>query len=513
MSNLYIGDVLSIERFDSIDSWRGLYTLGIISNPIWLTVSSQQNRAADIALSFIREIAIKSTQLKRSDQRIRVGIIGAGVGGMTLAYCLHSFRIPNQKFSLSVDVFEKHSGICPIQRGSHTRRLHPTLQYWPDASRHPYYYIKQLASTPTHSALRWTGGITAGDLASKISKEYFENFGFYAKSGRKNILSVYEGCGYLLVKKSESGYYDITLQGHKIIDSLGTSEPISRIIENYDAIFFATGFGVERAFEKNGVHHESTPYWRNDSLGQFNLNDEPHRYLISGNGDGAVSDVLRAIIVDYKPDELLSAIFGAQVSELISKSFNISKKHTNSTLENLQICLRHFIGVDLLQTAKSHDVLSELHKMWNISKQHKPPYVGVWKHADSPLKMISKVLVWPRIKKNVEVIVHLKDSAELGEIINNPAVTFYNRFLFYVVWAAGKITLKTGDLLDVAKRHQIKPSSMIIRHGADSRAPIRGVLSEDLYSAFERRKSAKITLKDISLAKDLENYRKGLRVT
>lgn len=513
MSEFYVGDVLSIERFDSIDTWRGLYTLGIISAPVWLTVSSQQSRASDMAISFIDEIERKSTELGRTNKRIRVGIVGAGVGGMTLAYCLHSYRAEGQKFSISVDVFEKHSGICPIQRGCHTRRIHPTLQYWPDTSLPPEFRIPELASTSAYSALQWTGGITAGDLVSKLSKEYFDNFDFYAKTGKKNILSVYEGCGYLLVEKSSSGFYDITFQGHKIIDGLGNSEAISKISENYDAIFFATGFGVERTYEKDGVSYETAPYWRNDSLGQFNLNDEPHRYLISGNGDGAVSDVLRALIIDYKPDELLSAIRSAEIGRLISSSFNITKNIDPSDLKNLQECLAQFIEIDLLRVSNGKDALSELHRMWNISKQTQKPYAGIWKHTDSPLKMIGKVLIWPRIKKNVEVIVHMKNSAELGEIINNPAVTFYNRFLFYVVWAAGRVSLKTGDLPSIAKKHQIKPVNIIIRHGADSNAPMKGVLSNALYNAFTKRKAAKAIFKSDSFSKVFQKYRKGLRVT
>jgi len=126
--------------------------------------------------------------------------------------------------------------------------------------------------------------------------------------------------------------------------------------------------------------------------------------------------------------------------------------------------------------------------------------------------MICKVLVWPRIKKNVEVIVHLKDRAELGEIINNPAITFYNKFLFYAVWAAGRVSLKTGDLPYVAKKHQIKPGNVIIRHGADSSAPIRGVLSEPLFVAFSERKSAIISFSGSLADENYEKYRKGLRV-
>lgn len=513
MSDCYISDILSIEKFDSLDSWRGLYTLGIISSPVWLTVSSQQSRAADIAKSFITEIERKSTELSRSNKRIRVGVVGAGVGGMTLAYCLHSFRAPKQKFSLSIDVFEKHSGICPIQRGCHTRRIHPTLQYWPDPSLVSEFSIHEIASEPAYSALKWEGGITAGDLATKVAKEYFDNFEIYAKPGKnKNVLSVYEGCGYLLVDKSSSGYYDITFQGYKITDELGNSEPISKIIENYDAVFFATGFGVERAFEQNGVSYESTPYWRNDGLGQFNLNDEPHRYLISGNGDGAVSDALRALITDYKPDELLLAIHGADIEKLIRGSFNITKNIEASEMQKLQGCLKHFIDVELFGVSASVDLLSELHKMWNISKQTQAPYSGVWKHVDSPFKLIAKTLIWPRIKKNVEITVHMKNSAQLGEIINNPAVTFYNRFLFYAVWAAGRIILKTGDLPSIAKKYEIKPVNIIIRHGADSTAPIKAVLSETLYKSFVSRKAAKVKFKSSLLAGIYEEYRKGLRV-
>jgi len=235
MKIVEIKDVLSIERFDSIDSWRGLYTLGIISRPIWLTVSSQQSRAADMAISFINEIS-KRAGSERSNGRIRVGIVGAGVGGMTLAYCLHSYLSRGQKFSITVDVFEKHGGICPIQRGCQTRRIHPTLQYWPDMGKSDGFTVKELLPALVNSSLSWSGGISAGELASRLSREYFDRFDTYREKRGRNAIRVYEGCGYLFVEKSVSGVYDVTFQGHRIKDKLGNSEPVSSV-GGYDAVF------------------------------------------------------------------------------------------------------------------------------------------------------------------------------------------------------------------------------------------------------------------------------------
>lgn len=512
MSDVEVKDVLSIEKFDSIDSWRGLYTLGIISSPIWLTVSSQQSRAADMAISFINEIAKKASDLKRSDRRIRVAIVGAGIGGMTLAYCLHSYRSNKQSFTISIDIFERHGGICPIQRGCQTRRIHPTLQYWPGMSNSDEFTVKELLSAPVNPSLSWSGGISAGELASRLSREYFDRFDAYLEKGGQNAINIYEGCSYLLIEKNLRDVYSVTFQGHRIKDKLGNTEAVSAV-DDYDAVFFATGFGVEREFAGGGVKYEATPYWRNDSLGQFNLNDEPHRYLISGNGDGAVSDVLRALIIDYKPDELLSEILGTKFSELLANSFNVAKNINPNDVNGMHNYLRYFIETELLDTSLSDDVLNELHVNWNISKQARNPHVRYWSKTDSVMKMIFKVLVWPKIKKNVEVIVHLKNRAELGEIINNPAVTFYNKFLFYAVWAAGRVTLKTGDLIDVARKHQIKSSNVIIRHGADSGAPIESVLSKSLYDLFVERKAAKLLFANDEIKGKYEVYRKGLRVT
>ena len=505
----WIEDVLDFERFDRIDAWRGAYAIGLLSNPIWLTVSSQQNRAADLAINLVNKIAENPLSLSRKEQVIRVAVVGAGIAGMVFSYCLHSYKSDRQNFTFGIDVFEQHDGICPIQRGCQTRRIHPTLQYWPYVTKEDSFSIPELSGTEAYEALKWEGGVSAGELAAKISKEYFKNYNSYAKKVRGGSeINIFQGVDYLKISRI-GAFFELAVNGQKIVDKLGNLKLESGLLEKYDVVVLATGFGVERSyFGKNGVI-PSRPYWRNDSLGQFNLNNEPHRYLISGNGDGAVSDVLRAIFIDYKPDELLSAIINSNIQQIVHGAFNVTKKKVDE--EGMGECLRYFIKVDLARAFESADSLSILHSLWRGDNKNTLPYKNSWIYTDPVFKILCEVLIRPRIKRNVEVISHFKDSDDLAEVVNNPRVTFYNKFLFYSAWALGALKIKSGPPEDVSASAYIGRDSVLIRHGADALLPVKGVLSANLFEKYEKVSKSKLVPSGNLTERYFDNYRKGVR--
>ena len=499
-----IDKILELESFSSLSDWRRAYTLGIVSKPIWMTISSQQMRASIIAKCFIDSIYNNKDSLARSDQRIKIAIIGGGIGGMTLAYCLHSYKHHDQRFKFDIDLFEKHDVLCPIQRGCATRKIHPNVQFWPseysDEFKVPYLKGKNI-----YESLSWQGNLNAGELASKVAEEYFSNFTTYnpLALGGNNALKIFQSTKYLKISKKQNAF-EINYTANKIIDSIGNIKPSTKTNQAYEAIFFATGFGIENDYIDNNSKDDrkiiSKPYWRNDNIGQPNLKDEPHRYLISGSGDGAVADVLRALIIDYNPEIILSNIKNTSINNLISKSYN--RKTTISNINEKQIKAHFnnfFKKLSEAQVTNDNSTLDLFNELWNDNLNE-----SSWTISSSPFELISEILIWPRIKENIEVICHFKDNDSISEIINNEKVTFYNKFLFFSVWAAGRIKTSKGNIHDISIKHQISTDNIIIRHGANYDSPILQSLEKELQIDYNNNKN-----KEENIYLENLEYRKG----
>lgn len=87
-------------------------------------------------------------------------------------------------------------------RGCQTRRIHPTLQYWPYVTKEDSFSIPELSGTEAYEALKWEGGVSAGELAAKISKEYFKNYNSYAKKVRGGSeINIFQGVDYLKISR------------------------------------------------------------------------------------------------------------------------------------------------------------------------------------------------------------------------------------------------------------------------------------------------------------------------
>lgn len=501
--SFYLSEIHQLEKFYPLDKsgwecWRGAYTLGVISKPVWLTVASQQVRAINLAKSLINSIEKDIAKGSKSSidlrENINIAIIGGGIGGMTIGIFLSA--INEIKKYARIDLFEKRGGLCPIQRGCTTRILHPTLQHWPDSKHSDFLRIGELASKDNY--LEEWQAMSAGELASSIVNSFFQKF----ETHTKNKFNVYEGCSFINIEPGSRRTLSLSAIGKKIIHPSGETKNISLMENQYDIVIFATGFGVERSYysEKLKIEIESLPYWRNDSFGQFNLNDKPHRYIISGNGDGAVSDALRILITDYNPCNILNSVVNIKFNDFKRLSRNLKSKETEQNF--IKVMGAFFDKLDKLKTTQ--DTYAELLKLWNNDFS--------WKYKSSPFRMIYDCHISPRIKEKVEVIINLKSNS-MGDIFNNPGVTFYNKFLFFMVWQSGKIMIESGDPADVAKNWHIPLDNVLIRHGADSAAPIVDSISNELKINFNEVYLSESKTFDQKIAAEREKYRHGKRIT
>lgn len=223
-----------------------------------LTIFSQQVRALQLVWAIAQE---RGGSLKRA----RIVIVGGGVAGITAATAA-------ALFGASVHVLERAEEVLHLQRGCHSRHIHPRIYDWPnsDAGR-------AAAELPI---LNWSVG-TAHEVATSMLADYYR------------------------VRELSDGRLEQTTSAHDIrIEGDGVAwwerhegQPVHRIEAQPDAIILAVGFGVEKTIN----HLPSRSYWRVDSLTQTALDSEvcPYVVVVGGTGDGGILDALRAKVKEF----------------------------------------------------------------------------------------------------------------------------------------------------------------------------------------------------------------------
>jgi hypothetical protein len=180
----------------------------------------------------------------------------------------------------------------PLQQHSTRRRLDPHLYDWPaDDSAHEY------ADLPL---LDWRSG-----PASEVQKEVVEQFESVATHTqsrlrvrpRHEVVSIEPSLtGFKLEVERDSETAREKADGRRV-----------RIRDEAAAVFLAVGFGLEPRNPAAGVPTES--YWSDAGLPAHDLAGKAHpRYFISGNGDGALIDLVAAATTNFDHAEMIRKI-------------------------------------------------------------------------------------------------------------------------------------------------------------------------------------------------------------
>jgi len=255
---------LNMLKHCSVDGEANIYVLGSYEGRV--TIHSQQIRA----LNLIYALKSLGKLHKEKGGELQVAVIGGGIGGFTAAAAAASQQV-------SVTVFERHSELLHNLRGCHTRHLHPNIYDWPaevaaeDTTKLPF--------------LNWSAG-TADSVATKLDEQW------------NKLVSA---GGLITVKTSvEICIRDCQPEGGRRVTVV--SHPHDEL--SFDVIILAVGFGVEKHIAPQPLRS----YWRDDSLHQpeIELRGERTRYLVSGNGDGGLIDVLRLRLRNFKHENLIS---------------------------------------------------------------------------------------------------------------------------------------------------------------------------------------------------------------
>ncbi|WP_233206356.1 FAD-dependent oxidoreductase [Haliangium sp. UPWRP_2] len=234
---------------------KKVFVLGSFERRV--TLWAQQNRALNLGYALHHEGLLTVGT--------KAAVIGGGVAGLTVAAALE------QKGG-HVTLFEQQAQLLPLLQGNHTRWIHPRIYDWPAPGSE-----SADAGLPL---LNWEAAL-AGQVAEQILQ------GFQRAATGCKILT---GVSDLTVVPGSEPKQLLTWRGGEA---------------RFDIVILAMGFGLERTMSPLPL----VSYWRDDSLHQPELSSGVRAYLVSGCGDGGLTDLLRLRLTRFRHEHLVRDLF------------------------------------------------------------------------------------------------------------------------------------------------------------------------------------------------------------
>lgn len=416
-----------------------LYIVGTFDRDRGVSVYSQQVRALNLAWALIEtnEIPARSSyEAEPSAQAKKVAIVGAGFSGLSLAAGLMRKAADAQ-----ITIFEQRDTLLPLQHGSDTRWLHPRIYDWPAEGSE--------ASAAMLPVLNWIAA-RASDVVvqiltewEKVVRDFEPTPTLYCNARHLQVYEANDAAGELKIEwvgeQRDSSDGTTSLDGERRA-AVGATEP-------FDVVVLAVGFGLERD------QASTSSYWRNDILGQPSL-DRPRRtYLVSGQGDGAMIDLLRLRISRYRQDRILDELFQRRTA-LLNEIKTLFRKHAIPGQLGL------FDALEALETKAS---------------------------CADEFQQVCEALA-KRLRRDTDVILQLKVK-KLSEVFDRVGTrtSFQNKLLVYLLYKCGGFVPTALDECLLIDQNSISKDQIIRRHGPRPNEPIKDVLSATLWAVTEKK--------------------------
>jgi hypothetical protein len=405
-----------------------------------VTVFSQQIRALNLVWALIETELIPSGSPMPVAPRRKVGIVGGGFSGLTVAAGLLK-----KQAHAAITIFEQRDTLLPLQQGSDSRWLHPHIYDWPSEGSEP-----SVAMLPV---LNWSAA-RASDVVVQILTEWKQTLTEWKNLALKHTPGpvLYCNARHLQIHETQTrNGLQIEWVGERRDPTDGTTlkEAGTAIGKSatFDIVILAVGFGLER--------DDARSYWRNETVGQPSL-DQPRRtYLVSGQGDGAMIDLLRLRISQYRQDRFLEELFRGKPRLLES----IKKIHEDYASNVHKLGL--FDALELLAGNTDHE-----------------------REFDEVRKELSR-----RLRRDTEVILRLQ-VRKLSDLFDptTTRISFQNKLLVYLLYKCGGFFPSSQEEELLVRQHSIPPEQIIRRHGTLRAELLKGMLSDVLYAAIEKRR-------------------------
>lgn len=420
-----------------------LYVVGAFDTGV--TVYNQQVRALNLVWAGIASGVVPSlseTQQAVPGEEVSIAIVGAGFAGLTVAAALLK-KNANAKIVL----FEQRDALLPLQQGSDSRWLHPRIYDWPKAGSE--------ASVAMLPLLNWTAA-----RASDVVVQVLSHWRVIADLARDRI-EVFCNARHLQIHETPEAPNKLRIEwvGEARDSCDGTARDDQRDVgagasRDFDHVILTTGFGLER--------DEALSYWRNETIAQPSLDEPRATYVISGQGDGAMIDLLRIRIAQYRQDRILSEIFAGK-TQLMDR---IKKLHQREM--DFPGKVNHFMELELISRAE-----------------------GVQQEFDDAIDALRK-----RLRRDTEALLHLKVQ-RLSELFEpgTSRISFQNKVLVYLLYRCGGFVPSNLDEKALIQQYGVSSKRVIRRHGTLRDRQLKAMMSEELYQALETQREMPGTAK------------------
>jgi len=255
------------------DSDSRVFILGCFAR--YATLYSQQVRALNLVT------ALRGAGLIPRGHPPRIAVIGAGAGGLMAAAGAAHYRA-------SVEVFEELETPLAFQRNNRQRWLHPYIYDWPNEED-----VSKNARLPL---LNWSA-----DYAHAVALT-IEDRWKSLKASNASLTDRYNVDS--LSIRPRGGKLELTWN-----DDKGARDSVQ-----FDIVIVAVGFGLEKETSY------SRSYWsEDDSDCIFRKSHEDQQWLVSGSGDGALTDLMRLCLKDFRHEKIASLFSTATDYESIKE--------------------------------------------------------------------------------------------------------------------------------------------------------------------------------------------------
>jgi hypothetical protein len=328
----------------------GLFILGSFAQRV--TVYSQQVRS----LNLVDALA----GLGYLHQGSSIAVIGAGFAGTTTAAAL-------VKMGVSVSLFDARTVPMHLQLNCATRYLHPHIYDWP---------LKDIdeidAALPI---LNWQA-----KYSQKLAEEIRHSWEEIRNAAPPERVTVCFG----------KPVTNVSLEQHQwFVEVDHEKRP-----QAFDIIVLAVGFGVE------DDNSNSYSYWADIPLAEQTIND--HTWMISGAGDGALTDVIRLCIRHRDHEKALRDIIAA-----VQGQQHEGKEFLAILRERVE---QGILGEELFDNLNPRSIVAQL----NV--------------------------------RETPVILNATVESIFGTNKKPPRSSTLNRLATWVMWKVGKITLVNGAI-------------------------------------------------------------------
>ena len=389
---------------------------------------SQQVRGLNLVYGLVESEVL--TCSNNSTARQNIAIVGGGFSGLTIAAALIKKEV-----NAKITIFEQRDTLLPLQQGSNSRWLHPHIYDWPGEGSEA-----ATAMLPVHNWL----AARASDVVVQVLSQWRKT------ADQKSDLCLFCNTRHLqiheLSSRPEALMIEWVGEERNAVDGR-TKEPWHAVgsSESFDVVILAVGFGLER--------DGASSYWRNETLGQPSLNQPRCSYIISGQGDGAIIDLLRLRVSQFRQDRILDELFTGRESLLRA----VKALHTKYETDSGKLGL--FEDLETLG-AKSTPCREEFEKC---------------------LEELSR-----RLRRDTEAVLHLKvrKFAELFDP-NNTRISFQNRVLVYLLYKCGGFFPSSLEIPELQREYAISRDRTICRHGTLRDEQLKQFLSPPLFDVMK----------------------------